>query len=94
MKQCKGLLGWMMQAADLPLTPLPGLPLIELAGQCRVLIENHQGVTQYGTEEIRVKVKFGYVVICGEFLKLARMSKEQLVITGSICGISLHGGMK
>lgn len=79
-------------AADLPDAPLPGMPLVEIFGKERVLIENHQGVTQYGRETICIKVKFGQICIAGCDLELARMTKEQLVITGRIDGISLSGG--
>ena len=33
---------------------LPGVPIVELAGDRRVLIENHRGVTEYGMERICV----------------------------------------
>ena len=79
-------------AADLPDASLPGLPLIEIHGQERVLIENHRGVTQYGRETICVNVKFGKVCISGTDLELARMTKCQLVITGNIDGVSLFRG--
>ena len=79
-------------AADLPDAAVPGMPLIEIYGQERVLIENHQGVTQYGAESICIHVKFGEIRVSGCGLELARMSKGQLVITGCIHGISLNGG--
>lgn len=79
-------------AADLPDEPIPGQPLVEIAGSGRVLIENHLGVTQYGCQSIRVRVKFGAVCVCGEGLELSRMSKGHLVITGRIEGVQLIRG--
>lgn len=38
--------------ADLQDEPLPGLPLVEIAGDCRVLVERHMGVTEYGKERL------------------------------------------
>ena len=70
--------------ADLPDATVPALPLIEIAGESRVLIENHFGVTQYSRETICVKVKFGQVCGDGVALELARMTKGQLVGTGRI----------
>ena len=32
------------------------LPIVELVGKSRLLIENHQGVLSYSTKEIRIKV--------------------------------------
>ena len=65
-------------------------PLVELAGCGRVLIENHSGVLAYSPEMITVKVNYGSMEICGENMILAEMRREQLVITGKICGINIH----
>ena len=64
--------------------------IVELAGDRRVLIENHLGVITYGKEKIIVKVKYGAVCVCGCSLELTHMTKEQLVIFGTIQSISLH----
>ena len=66
------------------------LPLVELAGYCRVLIENHIGVMAYSQEEICVRVSFGYLRIMGRNMTLAEMHREQLVISGQIEGVFLH----
>ena len=79
-------------AADLPDEPIPGQPLVEIASNSRVLVEHHMGVTEYGESHIRVKVKFGYVCVCGSKLELARMIKGQLVITGTIECVKLDRG--
>lgn len=68
---------------------LPGQPVVELVGDRRVLIENHIGVTEYGTERICVKVKYGQLSVCGYGLELVRMTKAQLVITGNIGSITI-----
>lgn len=69
---------------------LPGVPVVELAGDRRVLIENHKGVVEYGKERICVKVQYGLLCICGIDMELAKMSKEQLVIAGKIESVSIH----
>lgn len=76
--------------ADLTMEPFPGQPIIEVAGDSRVLIENHFGVKAYSREQIVVKVKYGLVCVCGCGLELMRMTREQLVIRGRIDGISLN----
>lgn len=79
-------------AVDLPCEPMPGQSLIEIIDQSRVLIENHKGVTEYGENMIRVKVKFGSVCVCGSKLELSRMIKGQLIIVGNIDSIQLCRG--
>lgn len=68
---------------------LPGIPLVEINGDQRVLIEHHQGVVAYGSREICVRVKYGLVSVSGSSLRLARMTREQLVICGCVEGIRL-----
>ena len=66
-----------------------GIPIVEIAGENRVLIENHCGVSEYGTTKITVNVKYGSINVCGHQLELRQMTKEQLVISGKIDCISL-----
>jgi len=73
------------------IAPLPGVSLIEICGQNRILIENHRGIIAYEVRQIQIKVSFGCIVVCGQNLKLRNMSKEKLVITGKICCINLQG---
>lgn len=74
---------------DLVGEPLPGLPLVELAGDNRVLIEHHKGVVQYCRERICIRVSYGTVCVCGAGLELSRMTGEQLVISGRIDQVTL-----
>lgn len=70
----------------------PGIPLVEICGNRRVLIENHKGITCYGGKEIFVKVKKGDIHVVGDGLFLCRMNKTKLVITGKITAIHMHAG--
>lgn len=90
----KNFLDWVITRADLPTESVPGSTLVEIIGECRVLIENHCGVTKYGTNEICVKVSYGVLSVRGARLELSRMTKQQLVITGCIECISLIKGSR
>jgi sporulation protein YqfC len=84
--------GWIERLAettDLQGEAFPGQPLVEIYGERRVLIEHHGGVTEYGRERIQVKMRYGYVCICGTCLELARMTAEQLIITGRIDSVNI-----
>lgn len=83
-------LDFLADQADLPGETGLGQPLIEVAGDRRVLIEHHQGVNQYGAGCICVKVKYGIVSVEGCGLEIARMSREQLIIRGRIDRIALN----
>lgn len=89
MKHGQNFLERITDGADLSGEPIPGGTLVEIAGDSRVLIENHCGITQYSRERICVKVKFGVVSVCGCNLELIRMTREQLIISGKIEQIGL-----
>lgn len=94
MKQGTNWLRKLADGMDLPGEPLPTQPLVELAGNERVLIEHHRGVTAYSQECICVKVRYGQIRIRGCGLSLGRMTGDQLVISGRIHGVDLLGGQK
>lgn len=94
MGERKNIWDRMAVAADLSSEPIPRQPLVELAGERRVIIENHCGVIGYGCNEICVKVRFGHILINGKGLELVRMSKEQLVVMGVIDSVRLCRGEK
>ena len=72
--------------------PFPGVPLVEISGERRILIENHKGIIRYGDEKVCVKVKFGTVTICGKKLTLAYMIGDKIVISGEIESVTLKKG--
>lgn len=67
------------------------LPIVELVGQRRLLIENHQGVLSYATNEIKVKVSYGCIAVEGDELQLMEMSRVKLAICGRIDGLRIFG---
>jgi len=89
MEHKKKMLGWQAFNAALPPELLPGQFLLELLGRERVLIENHQGVQEYGGEKICIKTSFGSVSVCGKDLRLSCLSKERLVIVGPVSQIAV-----
>lgn len=79
----------LLVGVDLPGEVLPGVSLVEIMEDQRVLIENHSGIIGYTNTEICIKVKFGVIKVSGCNLSLARMSGQQLVITGCIDSVNL-----
>ena len=84
---------WMQRLADgidLDAEPIPGVPVVELAGDRRVLIERHRGVTEYSKERIGIRVGYGTVCVSGCGLELTKMTADQLIISGQIEGIQIQ----
>ncbi len=84
MSRGKRILEQMRFTQEVPPEASPGLSIVEMLGDSRVLIEKHMGMQGYSENEICVKVKKGILAVCGASLTLAKMSKDQLVITGRI----------
>lgn len=77
-------------STELETEPMPAQSIIEIAGEQRMLVENHRGVSAYSSERILINVEFGVVCVCGCGLRLFRMTREQLVIRGRIDTVSLQ----
>ena len=78
-------------ATDLQDTSLPGLPLIEIAGNIRVLMEHHCGVKEYGRQRIVIQTKDNLVAVEGDGLELTKMTPQQLIVSGTIHSVTLLG---
>ena len=81
---------WIASGTQICGESLPGIPVVEIAGDRRVLIERHEGVIEYGTELIRIRVQYGVVCIGGCDLQLKQMTKQQLVVSGRIDTIQIQ----
>lgn len=92
MKHGKGILDRLTYATELTEAPMPGQTLLELLDDRRILIEHHSGVTEYTSQKIQVKVRYGYLCILGTGLCLSKMSSEQLVISGCISSVTVLRG--
>ena len=90
MNRKKSILEQVLHGSELYVQPLPSLPLVEIVGNKRVLIENHTSIDSYCSQEICIRVKFGYIIVKGDLLFLDYMSPEKVVITGCIRCIQLN----
>lgn len=68
------------------------MPLVEICGQKRVLVENHLGIVDYTLQQVSIKVYFGFINIQGSSLKITKMCKEKLVISGNIDAVNFQRG--
>ena len=83
MKQ-RGMWERFSMEAGLEEETIPGQPIVELAGDRRVFIEDHRGVREYSRERITVGMKYGAIQICGCGLELSSMTRNTLLIRGRI----------
>lgn len=65
------------------------VPRIEIWGDRRVSIENHEGILEYGQEVMRIKCGRMVVKISGEDLELLNATLTDLSVTGRIISVEL-----
>ncbi len=65
------------------------VPRVEIWGDRRVSIENHEGILEYGSETMRIKCGRMVIKISGEELELRNASLTDLSVTGRIISIEL-----
>lgn len=92
MKQQRMLIRRLAKHMDPTALPLPGVPIIELTGDRRFLMENHGGVREYSSHRITVGVSYGLVAVEGSGLEICSMTAGCLVICGTIRQITLERG--
>lgn len=78
---------WRKLAEDM--SNITSLPLVELAGTGRILIENHNGIAEYGDTAITIKMCYGCLAVQGQNLEILQITKHQLVITGTINALTI-----
>ena len=69
---------------DIPSDVFGGNPRVTITGSTHVLVDNHKGLLDYGTEEITVAGKHMAIKIVGANLELRAMNTESLLVTGDI----------
>jgi sporulation protein YqfC len=92
MKQRKSWTQVLVKKVEQEGESVPLQPILELCGDRRIWIENHQGVREYSMERISVAVRFGQLVLCGEGLRLKKMQGNVLVVSGKIESITVRRG--
>ncbi|MGE5415225.1 MAG: sporulation protein YqfC [Acidobacteriota bacterium] len=78
-------LDWVLaDLLELPKDLVLDLPRITIVGQRELALENHKGIIEYGTEQIKINLARGYLEIDGEALELKFIMQDELSIVGKI----------
>ena len=88
-KKRKSLLDRAADKFDLPGDALADQPRVTLVGGGWILIENHKGLADYGTEEIAIAGGRLTLKLIGTDLELRAMNADALLITGDIFKVEL-----
>ncbi|MDC3415559.1 sporulation protein YqfC [Aquibacillus salsiterrae] len=75
---------WLTEHLELPSDVVLELPRITTIGQIHAYIENHQGLILFSDNELRLKMKQGYLKITGNKFVLRMMLPEEILLEGTI----------
>ena len=92
MKLYNKVRGRLPELLGIPDQTLPGVPIIEIYGDRRVLVEGRCSVVQYDINCIKLRNPCGIVSVCGCGLQMAELSRVQTIITGNIESVSIRRG--
>ncbi len=70
-------------AWGVPKDVIMNIPRMTISGDKEIYIENHKGILEYTSTEIRVSTAMGVVHVQGEKLVIERIRPEDLVIAGT-----------
>lgn len=73
---------------DLPQDVALNVPRVTMVGSLQLYIENHQGVTHFSDNELRLKINEGEFKILGSGLKIRAIYTEEVLVEGDIQSIS------
>ena len=69
---------------DLPEDALLGAAKLTVTAGRKVLVENHKGILEYGTERIVISTGRGSICLQGGGLQLEAMNRNELLISGKL----------
>ena len=75
---------------EIPKYIMLDLPKITSIGNLQVSIENHKGIVEYSTENIRIKMKDGIIKVSGIELMIKTIISEEIIISGKIASIDFY----
>ncbi len=84
MKNLKNLKTNISKNLDLPEEVLLNIPLINLTGKTKMVIENFKNIYQYSENIIKIKTTCGIIEINGKDLFLKELTKNKISIKGNI----------
>jgi len=75
---------------ELPLDVSLDLPKVTIVGDLGVIIQNHRGLIQYSPEKIVIGVGKGQIAILGRSLQIEEVSKEDMIVRGSLGSVQME----
>ena len=90
MKEAHRILIRILDTTQLEADIKPGVSILEMINNERLLIEKHKSVIGYTADKIVISMLYGQLYVSGQGLHLAKLGRDQLVINGKIQSITVQ----
>ncbi len=75
---------YLTESIELPNEIVLDVPLINILGKSKILIENFKNIAQYSNEIIKINTSCGVFKITGKNLFLKELNKNKILIKGAL----------
>ncbi len=83
-------MGKFINLFDIPEEITSDIPKVTILGFDKMLVENYKAILEYQDFFIRVKMSTGLINVNGFELKMNEMTKDDLIITGTIDSVDFE----
>ncbi|WP_422444142.1 sporulation protein YqfC [Thermoanaerobacterium sp. DL9XJH110] len=77
-------------ALDLPKDIVLDLPRIVVTGRIAVFIENHRGIVEYNSENVRINTAVGVLGVKGDDLIIKSIVADEITVEGRLKAIEFE----
>ena len=75
---------YLIESVELPSEIVLNIPLINILGDSKILIENFKNIAHYSSEVIKIDTSCGILKITGQKLFLKEFNKNKILIKGKL----------
>lgn len=85
---------YLNRTLDIPLDTITDYPIIQIMGNSEINIENHKGILEFHTDNLKLSSKLGDIIITGNSLQIRVINQHDIIVTGKIISVqySAWGG--
>lgn len=82
MSRWSGLKKRLGTSLDIPLNTILNVPRVTIIGTYQVYIENHQGILEFTSQRLRLRMVAGQLQITGQGLMIRQINREEIFVEG------------
>lgn len=76
---------------EIPPEVLVNVPRVEVVGHLQFRVENHQGLLQYESHRVVLRISQGRLIVTGRDLVIGWIDQSELLVTGQVRSLVFKG---